>query len=147
VFDEDISKDFGLRTQLLSIPQCVVCIPFDETLIGEHRATVHVDADEGPLAGGTKRECSPCIVAEDVEADWKFDGSADGASGGSHGGNSFGADVCFGERDIAEIFDEERMGAAPFICAGVGYRSGNYSFQVAFPARRTGEGTEVDDTN
>jgi hypothetical protein len=145
MFDQDIGKDFGLRTELLPVAESVVGIAFDETLVGEHCAGVDVYADEGSVAGGTKSERSAGIVAQDVEADGQFDCCANGATGGGHRGDGFGSDVCPGERNIAEIFDEQGMCAAAFVGAGVGNGSGDYFFQLALPARRAGEGLEVDD--
>jgi hypothetical protein len=147
VFDKDIGKDFSLRTKLLAVPQGVVGIAFDEALIGEHCASVNVDADETSIASDTKGESRPGIVAEDVEADREFDCGANGAANGGHGGDGFGSDVCFGERNIAEVFDEERVSAAAYVGLGVGNGGSDYFFPVASPARRAGEGMEVDDTD
>jgi hypothetical protein len=116
-------------------------------LIGEHRAGVDVNADEASVAPGTKRKRGTGVVAQNVEADREFDCSANGAAGGGHCRDSFGSDVCFGERDIAEVFNEEGVSAAAFVCAGIGNGSGDYFFKVALPARRAGERTEVDDAD
>lgn len=147
VLHEDIGKDFDLRTELAPAAKGVVGIAFNEPLIGEHCAGVNVDADETSVACGTKGERCARIVAEDVEADGQFDCGANGATGGSHSSDSFGSDVCFGEWNVTEVFDEKRVSAAAFVGLGVGDCSSDYFFQVALPARRAGERLDVNDTD
>ena len=93
MFDEDVGKDTRLGANLLSITECIVGGSFYQALIGEHCAGVDVDANERSITSGTKCKRSAGVIAEDVEADRKFDCSADGAAGGSHGRDSFGSDV------------------------------------------------------
>jgi hypothetical protein len=147
VFDKDVGKDLSFWTKPLAVAEGIVGITFDKALIGKHCAGVHIDADEASVAGGTKGESSTGVVAKDVEANGQFHCGANGAAGGSHGSHRFGSDICFCERNIAKIFDEERMSAAAFIGVGVGDGSRDYFFQVTLPARRAGERLEVDDTN
>jgi hypothetical protein len=145
MFDKDIGKDLSLRTELPPVAQSVMGITFDEALIGKHCARVNVNAKEASVAGGTKGESSVGVVAEDVEADWKFHCSANCAASGCHGGYGFGSDVCFCERNVAEVFDEKPVNAAAFVGPGIGNRGSDYFFEIALPARRAGERLEVDD--
>jgi hypothetical protein len=147
VLDQEIGKDLSLRTELPPAAEGVVGIAFDEALIGNHSTGVNVDADEASVAGGTKSDGGAGIVAEDVEANGQFDFGANGATGGSRGGDSFGSDVCFSERNVTEIFDENRVSAAAFVGLGISDGSRDYLFQVTLPAWRAGERSEVDNTD
>src|SRR5262245_50954309 len=143
MFDEDIGKDFGLRTELLSVPESIVRVAFNEALIGKHCAGVDVDTNEGSVAGCTECEGGAGIIAQNVKADGQFDCGTNGAAGASHRSDRFGSDACFRERNIAEVFDEEGMDTAPSVGMCVGDGSGDYFFQVALPARRAREGAQV----
>ena len=147
MLNEDIRKDFDLRTESLPAAEGVVGVAFDQALIGQHGASVDIDADETTVACRAKGECSAGIVAEDIEADGQIYCGANGATRGGHGGHGLGSDVCFRERNVTEIFDEERVSTSAFVGVGVSNGSGDYSFQVALPARRAGEGMEVDDAD
>jgi hypothetical protein len=147
VLNQDIGKDLSLRTELPPAAEGVVGIAFDEALIREHGTSVDIDADETTVARRAKGECSAGIVAQNVEANRQLDCGANGPTGGSHGGDGFGSDICFGERNVSEVFDEKRVSAAPFVGLGVGDGNRDYFFQVALPARRAGQRLKVDNTN
>jgi hypothetical protein len=147
VFDKDVCKDLGLRTELLPISKSVMGVPFDDTLIGEHCAGVDVDTNKASIAGGTKGKRGTSIVAEDVEANGKFSRGANRAAGDSHRRDGFGSDVSFGKGNVAEIFNEEGVSTAAFVGASIRDSSRDYFLQAALPSRRTGEWTEVDDAD
>jgi hypothetical protein len=147
MFHEDVRKDLSLGTELMAVSECVVGIAFDQTLVGEHCAGVNVDADEASAARGTKRQRSAGVVAKDVEADGQLDRGANGTAGGSHRGDGFVSDVCFGKRNVTEVFDEKRVSTSAFVAVGISNGGGDYLFQVTLPARRAREGMEVDDTD
>ena len=147
VLDVDIGEDLRLRTNALPIAQGVIGVAFDQPLVGQHRAGVDVDADERAAADGAQRQRGAGVVAQDVEADGEVHGLADGAAGGGHGGDGLGGDAALGEGHIAEVLDEEGVGAAALVGAGVVHGELDHGFHIAPPARRAGQGLEVDDAD
>ena len=119
MLDVDIRKDLRCGTNAPAIAQGVVGIAFDQALVGQHRAGVHVDANKGPVANGAQRQRGAGVVAQDVEADGKFDRIADRATGGGHGGDGLGGDAAPGERHVAEVLDEEGVRAAALVSMGI----------------------------
>jgi hypothetical protein len=67
-----------------------------------------------------QRECGAGIIAQNVEADGQVDCGANGSARGGHGSDGFGANICFCKRDVAEVFDKNRMTASGLVCPGIG---------------------------
>jgi hypothetical protein len=105
---------------------------------------VDVNTNEGAATDGAQRQRGACVVAQDVEADGEFHGLAYRPPGGGHRGDDFGSDVALGEGDVAEVLDEERMGASALIGASIVHGELDERVQVALPARRARQRPKMD---
>ena len=122
-------------------------ISVDQPLVGEHRAAVDIHADETAAARGAQGKGGAGVIAQDVKADGQGDGLADGATNRGHGGDGFGADGGFGERDVAEVLDEDRVCAALLVGAGIGDGGFDEGRELAAPARCAGQRGEVNNAD
>ena len=147
VFHVDIRKNQDFRTNLATQAQGFESVTLNDALVSEHGPGVDIDTDERTVAGGAKAKGGAGVVAQDVETDGEFHGLADGASGSGHRRNRLRPNRTFGERDVAEVFDKEGLGAAASVGAGVIDREADEGIQVSAPSRRTGEWPKMDDAD
>ena len=121
----NVRKNLRGGREARSFAERVVGVAFDDALVREHRAAVDVDAEKIATTSSAQGERGAGVVAEDVVADGQFHRRAHGATGGGHRGESFGRDAGFGERHVAEIFNDEAVRAAAFVGDGIGDSGAN----------------------
>src|SRR5947199_322956 len=112
MFDVHIGENFGFRTKALAIAKGLESVAFNQALVSEHGARVHVHANETAMAGGTKCQGAARVVAENVETHRQLHGLSYGGASNGHGGDGFGRDARPGERNITEVFEHKGVNAA-----------------------------------
>ncbi len=135
VLDEDIGPDLCLALEQRTVAECFVSAAFDDTLIGHHRADMHVDANEGSTGCRRDTECCTGIVAQDVDPNRQSGRHADRLDDDCHERDDMRLDTVFPEWSISEVLDDEGVGT-PFP-VGFGVAASTLADPCHVP-RRTG---------
>ena len=115
----DVRQDERVRAKRPAKAKHGVRVPLDDSLVGQHRARKHIDADERAPVGSGQPKTSPGVVPKDVETDRQPDGGANSRGDSSHASHRFRTHAPLGERHIAEVLDLDGIRASLFKSARV----------------------------
>ena len=112
VFHQVIGKDRDVRSQALSLSKRFRRIAFNDSLIGDHRAGVHVHPNECRTGRGADGQGRERIVAQHVHSEWQLDLAPHVRDHPSHCRYRLRIDVRLPERAIAEVLEQQSVATA-----------------------------------
>ncbi len=138
-----VGEDLDVQVEESPVAQGLVGARLQQTLVGDDRTDVDVDADEARAGGRRDREGGERIGLEHVDADGQRDGAADLADGDGHGGDGGGVHPSGSERHVPVVLDQERVDVALGEGAGIVEGRLDHRGHAPGPARTPRERAQV----